>query len=447
MRRKTHRHRRTLGRARYHSPVPRAARSAIVAACIPIAFVAACRGTPAAFGPTQAAARVNADDVFTALANRFTRVERGPKLSGAIAKMAHAALSPSRIYDDMAVWTDTTPAGARELLTAGTFAGDHYVFTPQPVVPPPSRLGDGRHDIQLVRLAPGQYEWTTDVLSAVGSLTGDDLARVTTSMLAAAATQSEADIRSGAISTFPRTAAVLAQLYSFDSLQRTPLDDGSANLRLVFGVHPDRLKATKPHFAAFVDKYVGRSRIHCVLLERDTTRWFDFEVDHDRMTFALNTTKNGHFAPSSGGTRPMPDSLMLRSDVHTKSWIFGVGLSNLLASFTVVHDPHDHGWLLRWRKEPDWHFPLLVEHLIKAPLRRPFEGDGVMFRVSVRDSAGAQSILKRDARVAIQESGIATWLGGLGSNAMGALAGQTDIEMNAYLAELFSALKADIDQQ
>jgi hypothetical protein len=361
--------------------------------------------------------------------------------------MARAALSPSRIYDDTAVWTDTTPAGRRDLLTAGTFAGDHYVFTPQPVVPPPSRLGDGRHDIQLGRLAPGQYEWTTDVLSAVGPITGEDLARITTSMLASAATHTDGDLRAGALATFPHAASVLTRLYSFDSLQRTPLDDGSAALRLVFGVHPDRLKPTHPHFAAFLDKYVGRSRIHCIFLEQDTTRWFEFDVDHDHVTLALRATRDGHLAPSSGAARPIPDSLTLRSDLHTKSWIFGVGLSNLLASFTIVHDPHDRGWLMTWRKEPDWHFPLLVEHLIKGSLRRPFEGDGVMFRISVRDSAGAQSLLKRNVRVTIQESGIVSWLGGLGGNAMGALAGQTDIEMNAYLAELFAALNADIDQQ
>ncbi len=266
-------------------------------------------------------------------------------------------------------------------------------------------------------------------------------------MLAAAATHTERDLRAGALATFPHAAAALGRLFSFDTLHLTPLPDSTTAVRLVFAIHPDRLAATYPHYAAYIAKYVGRSRAHSVLLDRDSTPWFDLAIEHNRVTLAFRATRDGHFAPATGTPRPIQDSLLLRTDFHTRAWIFGVGMSDLIASFTVLDDAHERGWLLRFRQEPSWHFPPLVEHLIKSPLRRPFMGDGARLRISVRDSTGAHTLLTRDGRLAMQESGIASWLGGLGGNALAALEGQTDVELNAYFAEIFSALSTDIEQQ
>ena len=98
---------------------------------------------------------------------------------------------------------------------------------------------------------------------------------------------------------------------------------------------------------------------------------------------------------------------------------------------------------MRFRHEPDWHFPLAVNTFIRTSLRHPFLGDGITLRVSVRDNVGAQSLLSREAALAVQESAIVRWLGGLGNSAMSDFAGRAEAEENRYVFEILSALRAD----
>ena len=98
---------------------------------------------------------------------------------------------------------------------------------------------------------------------------------------------------------------------------------------------------------------------------------------------------------------------------------------------------------MHFRREPDWHFPLAVNNLIRTSLRRPFLGDGITLRVSVRDHVGSQSTLSREAALAVQESAIVRWLGGLGNSAMTDFAGRAEAEENRYVFEILSALRGD----
>ena len=70
--------------------------------------------------------------------------------------------------------------------------------------------------------------------------------------------------------------------------------------------------------------------------------------------------------------------------------IFRVGVSNLVGDFAFVRGEDERGWMMHFRHEPDWHFPLAVNTLIRTSLRHPFEGDGITVRVSVRDRPGSQ---------------------------------------------------------
>jgi hypothetical protein len=153
--------------------------------------------------------------------------------------------------------------------------------------------------------------------------------------------------------------------------------------------------------------------------------------------------RDGQLLAINGPARPIPDSLQIAVDFSAKFMIFRVGVSDLVGDFAFVRADDERGWLLHFRREPDWHFPLFVNNLIRTPLRHPFEGQGITVRVSVRDRPGAQSLLSRQASVSVQESAIVRWLGGLGNSAMSDFAGRAEVEENRYVFEVLSALRAD----
>jgi hypothetical protein len=140
----------------------------------------------------------------------------------------------------------------------------------------------------------------------------------------------------------------------------------------------------------------------------------------------------------------MPDSLKLTIDVSMKYKLFRVGVTNLVGDLAIERSEHRRAWLLRFQKEPGWHFPLAVDKLIKVPLRRPFAGRGAELSLGVRDDRGAMTISDRHARFAVNEGAIVRWLGRLGASAFGDFSGRTELEENLFLYETFEGLRRDI---
>ena len=68
----------------------------------------------------------------------------------------------------------------------------------------------------------------------------------------------------------------------------------------------------------------------------------------------------------------------------------------------------------------------------------------MLFRIVVRDSDAGQTLIARRFDVAVQESAIVRWLGGLGGKAMDDFAGRAEVEENRFTAEVLSALRADL---
>jgi hypothetical protein len=85
----------------------------------------------------------------------------------------------------------------------------------------------------------------------------------------------------------------------------------------------------------------------------------------------------------------------------------------------------------------------VTAHLLRTPLRHPFEGPGVIFHVGVRDSAEAQTVIERRSHLAVQESAIVRFVGALGSRAVSDLSDRAEREQEVFLRELFTALQAD----
>jgi hypothetical protein len=122
---------------------------------------------------------------------------------------------------------------------------------------------------------------------------------------------------------------------------------------------------------------------------------------------------------------------------------FDVGASSLVADVTPIRDPDARGWSLRFRREPQWHFPLAVSRLLRAPLRRPFADGGAVLEYIVRDTTGGQTVLARNIHIVVQESAIVRWLGALGATAMGDLSIEAEQEKDRFIGEVFRAVGED----
>ena len=235
---------------------------------------------------------------------------------------------------------------------------------------------------------------------------------------------------------------MLGELFTLDTVAVSALSDGSKSVMARVTMDPRRIEKARPNFAKYLQKYVEPARYRIRLHDGAGVVWFDAAGSDNRFTVAYRV-RNGEIVAGVGNARPMPDSLKITVDFSAKFMIFRVGVSKLVGDFVFVQSDDEQGWKMRFRREPEWHLPLAVNHLIRTSLRHPFEGDGITFRISVRDRVGPQTLLSREAGVAVQESAIVRWLGGLGSSAMSDFAGKAEAEENRYVYEVISALRLD----
>jgi len=441
------------GPSRAHSPTPpplprpavarrASARRALAATLLTLGATSACRPAAPAFGSTREAALANSDAFFGGIAARFTNVQRTPKFAAARPRLSRHALSPSGIYDDTTVWTSS--AGDARLLTlAGRGTPNRYVFDATATAPAPVRPGDSRHLMRLRRVGDDTFEWLTTVDQAAGGATPDELLDVWRSLVASAARGTEPLLRAEYRLAVPRATATMGELATLDSLDVRPVGDGSAIVSLVMTLHPDRLKARHPYFAQYLVKYVQPARYAFTFSDRRGTRWLMASARQNRLVFRLRAMPDGRLGPLDGAPRPMPDTLLMRGEAFAKFSIFTVGVSQLEAEVGIVDSPQERGWDVRFRKEPKWHFPLAVNHLIRSALRRPFADDGMQLRLTALRRPDGQTLIARRVVVNVQEGAIVRWLGGLGAGAMDDFSGRAEEDENRFTARVFGALQDD----
>jgi len=198
-----------------------------------------------------------------------------------------------------------------------------------------------------------------------------------------------------------------------------------------------------PHYAAYIDKYISKGKYRITLTDKNGAHWFDAWAANYYMHFKVRS-KGGHFAPIEGAVRPMPEALTIHLDMAMKILIFTVGWTEMAGDFDIINTPHERGWSIRFAKEPDWHLPPTVGTLLKSPLRRPFQGQGIPIRVSIRDNPGTQTILNRRGTLVVQESGILRFLNRLSGTAVGDFLGASEREANRFNADAFRALRQDV---
>lgn len=393
------------------------------------------------FGPDEARARANAEQFFGAMSYRMDEVERHPRFAYARARLGRYALAPSKLWGDTAVWT-SSDSRTRTLQVHGVYTGRRYVFTPRAGTPFPVALGESRHTMRLTKVDDEDaWRWNTSVEMAMGSVRADDLLSAWRGWLAAAqrGEAGRADWRLAA----PRATAAFGRLATVDTLRAVPHADGSATVSVVVRLHPDGVAAAGfPNFGEYLKKYVRPAGYAFAVTDAGGGRWLEADAKRDVVRFRFRTI-DGRLAPMSGPVRPMPQQLVVSGHVFGKFGIFGVGVRNLVADFTVVAAEGERGWQWRFRREPDWDFPLAVNRLMNASLRRPFEGEGTGVRLTLRDGRGGQSILHRNVDAAVRESRIVRWIGNLAGDAMNDFAGKAEAEENRFLHEGLDALRLD----
>ena len=331
----------------------------------------------------------------------------------------------------------------RLLETHGAWTGGKYALVSRIDVPAPQKPADGRHAITLSRLSDNEFRWDTAVDFAIGSIRPADVALVLGRLIASAEGKTEREARADLAAAAPRTSGALAQLFSLDSLLPIRLSDGSTAVTLVVGIHSDRLRRRFPAFGDYVRRYVDPLRYRVVVTDQGGTPFLEAVGEDKRMTVRLRTS-GGELVALSGKPRAMPDTLALLVDFKAQVKRLGVGFRGLRMRLVHVrHDASENAWVVTAHHEPEWEFPLAMARLIRAPLRRPFTGEGSLFRIGVRGDGTGQTVIVRQIRLFVQESAILRFLNSLSGAAFSEFEDRVDREENTWLREVFAGMRAD----
>ena len=401
--------------------------------CVDVVPVVSDEPTPSALKVVQ---------VTDALAARFTSPERSGRFESTRRRLVSGALIPSRVYGDLSIWSATLPPATRLLAAYGTLTDRGYRFEISPDHVDLSKPGDTRHTIALQRLSDDEFRWDTSVDFAIGSLTASDEAAMLVGLLVSGHGHDATTIRAGARGAFPRSSAVLARVFSIDSLVMRPGGQGTTTITMTLGIRPDGLRATAPHFADYITRYVAKSRYRFTFADRNGAMYFE-ALGSDQRLMIRYRIKAGAIVSYLGPPRELPDSLRLTNDLSMHVKMFDVGWKDLVTDFVIHRTDHSRVWTVVAQAEPNWQLPLIAERLLRTPLHRPFQSAGASFDIGVVDSVGAQTVLTRHTRLEVKESAILRFLGGLVSRVFNDLDAAVEREEAAYVRELVVAFQQD----
>jgi len=418
----------------------------LLAGCLALPLVAGCRAAALAHGTDTRTAQVHFDGLITGFEHRFTNVSRQPKVQYGRMRIARYAFAPSKLVDDTAIWTAsrTVRAGAdRAAEWQAGLTNNQFLFSARHEAPLPTRVGEQRHLIAVTQRGPDDWFWHTVVEHHVGAMPPGRAADVARAFFASAERPGSA-MRADYRDAFPRTVGALGRLLSIDSIFATSQLDGSTLVSMQIRLNARGLAPQFPAYAKYLQKYIEPARYRYRLADRLGNEYFDAQAVNRVLTVRFRTNQ-GALQPLAGQARPMPDTLILTVDAMAKLGLFSVGVSNMVGEFVHIDTPRERAWQVRFTREPKWHLPLIAERLLSGAIRRPFEGNGVYFKLGLRTEPSGQTISERIVDVAVKESAIMRWLGNLGFTAMSDFAGNVEEEENRFLVELFRAMRSDME--
>lgn len=407
-----------------------------------VLLAAGCRDTFSGFGAGPRA-RVAADQFFGALGDRHLDLARNARYEYSRAALVRGMLSPSRVFEDSAAWTATS-GPVRLVETHGFVSDGRYHLSSRGGVPAPTRPGEGRHVTTLGRVSDNEYRWDTTVDFALGSVRPSDIESVLTRLMTGGEGRTERDARAALQAAAPRTSVAVGTLFSLDTLRPVLLQDGSTAVSLGIASHPEALRAKYPAFADYLRKYADPVRYRLTVSDRAGTPYIDI-VSRDRLLTIRLRSQHGRLVSLTGPARPMPDSLQIQMDFTVRVKLFTVGFHDLhMDLLNVARGDQERAWVVTARKEPEWNLPFITARLLRAPLRRPFMGEGALYRLGVRQGVGSEpTVLYRQARLFVQESAILNFLNSLSSAAMTDRNVTVEREQNAWMREVFQAMRED----
>jgi hypothetical protein len=306
----------------------------------------------------------------------------------------------------------------------------------------PDRLGDARGIIDLHKLGPRDYAWDTQAAIALGTIPARDVADGIVALFTSSGNHPEIDYRTDYLTAFPHTSAVLSHLFSLDSLFVEPDTDGSALVTVHFTMKPDGLRPRYPALADYMQKYVDGTSYDFTLSDHHHTAYFRASGDSGPMMLQCRV-RGHHFLPLHDGELPLPDSLTISGSFSTHIMIFTVGVHHFSGDFVIERSAHERSWTFHFDQEPDWQLPIATAALLGSSLHRPFEGKGLWYRLAVRDSAGAQTILSRTSHSEVHENGMMRFIGGLISRVVLELDGDVQAQEYDYYGRAFAAMRTD----
>ncbi len=409
-----------------------------------LAAVAGCREVGLALGPTPALARARGGEALAALARRFGPADLDPALQRFRARVTQAMFSPSALFAERAAWPESD-GDARQATYAGTAppARGRYRLELRTCAAP-ARAADYRGSLRLRSLGGGAFEWTQRDELAIGGLTAADAARAVDALFRAL---EEAPVERAApalAAALPRTGAALARAFSLERVALRRDAHGATVALLGARLRPERLHAAgAPGFARYLEKYVGRLRFKLDVVDGVGALYWQLDVFDGRALLHLRSL-GGDLVTLSGAPRAMPDTLLLRTDFTTDAGLFRVGLRGLVADVRLTRAPREKAFEALFRREPDWLLPFIARPFLRAPLRQPFEGPGARVALGLREQSEGLSLLEREFRLAVRESWIVRFLGGLGSNAVLAFRRDAEEQADRFVFEALDALRQDL---
>jgi hypothetical protein len=400
---------------------------------------------PRALAPDPATARLAADDVLVALATRFGPLEKGPRFAALRPRLARAGLVPSRVFDDASVWT-AARGEQRELGFQGVALTDQpYALDVAGSPRAPVRPGDYRGLLRLRRVQRGEFEWRMDETLALGRVRVQALAGAGEALLHLAEAVPTGDARAALRGSLPRTSACLGRVFSLERLTLVATPDGARRVEAEAVLHPEWLEKELPLYADFLRRYVSTLQASVSLEDPPGSPYWRAALHDGRLTLRLGV-RGGALSPLEGPARRLGRSGTARVAFTMKAGLFRVGFSDLLGDVTLARGPGPLELRAAFRREPAWRVPFLVEPFVRGSLRRPFEGEGAVFALAVRDgdSPGAPAVVAREYRLAVKESWLLRWLGGNVDAAVRDFRAGAEAQADRLARETFLALREDV---
>jgi hypothetical protein len=203
-------------------------------------------------------------------------------------------------------------------------------------------------------------------------------------------------------------------------------------------MEPARLEPTAPRYARFRRKYVMP-----IELRTEAKGFWTIEAAQGRATLRLRL-RDGRLAPLGGGAQPMADTVEVSLDYSTPAGPFRVGVRRLQADMSLFGSSKRKSFTAVFVREPEWRLPFLLRPFLSGSLRRPFEGEGSLLEFAIGETDGVTCLTRR-YRLAVKESWIVRWIGGLTAAAVNDFRRNAEAESDRFTAEGLSALRKDVE--